>query len=611
VTWKAGAAAILASLGSLTSAHAVTLARGGTARAVIVLAADPIPSEKTAAAELAAYLEKITGARFEIVADGAPRPEGPAIFVGPTGLARRLGLNPARMGPEEWAIRAGGPSVVLAGGRPRGTIYAVYHFLEDELGVRWWNAFEESVPHRRTLRVGDVERTGHPAFAQRDIDGADGGAEFLVRNRVNGANTRIAWTYGGFEGFATPWFVHSFYRAIPPDDYFKSHPEFFSERDGERTRRDAQLCLTNPAIPSLVAAKFAEYAAAADAAAAAGSPPPRLFDFSQNDWGGPCACDACRAVAGREDSEAGPVLDVVNDIAARLAVDHPDALVTTLAYTYTFPPPAHVSARDNVVVRLAPYGKRDFSKGVLAPENEPFRSAVTEWSRHASRLWIWDYAVVFFDDERNLPMPSYRYYADDFRFYRDHGVSGLFVQHEFPIAADLRDLKVWLYLKLMEEPDRDEKALLREFTDGYYGKAAGPIRNYLAFLESAADAQPGYIGAESGPEAFRYVDAEFVVRAETLFDRAEAAVRADPVRLRRVRHARLTVDYALLQLDASADLKQAAKSLGVAAPDRRAVALRYRQTWDEQIELRAEAKAKAALRSEIDDEVGGYLVDDD
>ena len=160
-------------------------------------------------------------------------------------------------------------------GRPRGTLYAVYRFLEDDLGVRWWNTFEKSVPRRPTLRIGEIERRGHPAFERRDLYGTDGTADFLVRNRVNGANSRIAWTYGEYEGFATPWFVHSFYLAIPPEEYFESHPEYFSERARFRVAGESQPCLTNPELPVLVAAELGAYAAAAEAKAeASGAPPP-------------------------------------------------------------------------------------------------------------------------------------------------------------------------------------------------------------------------------------------------------------------------------------------------------------------------------------------------
>ena len=605
---RIGLASMLA-LGSVFAAHAALLARGGKAKAVIVVSAEAIPSETTAAAELALYLGKITGARFEVRPESDRRPRGAALYVGPTRLAASLGFQASTFGPEEWVVRSSKDGVVLAGGRPRGTLYAVYHFLEDELGVRWWNAYEESVPRRPTLSLGEFQRRGHPAFAQRDVHGADGRAEFLVRNRVNGANSRISWSYGGYEGFATPWYVHSFWLAVPPEDYFDAHPEYFSERDGIRSVEDTQLCLTNPELPALVASKLSAFAADAEASSReSGAPPQRFLDFSQNDWGGRCKCSVCSAAAEKEKSESGPLLTLLNDVAGRVAVDHPDALLTTLAYTYTSPPPATLHASDHVVVRLSGYGRRDFSKGVLAPENATFRKLVEDWHQAAPRLWIWDYGVIFLEGDRNLPIPSYRYYADDLRFYRDHGVSGILVQHEFPIAADLRDLKVWLYVKLMEDPSRDLRALIRDFTDGYYGKAGDAIRGYLAFLEATADRKPGRIDALSDANVFTYVDADFVVEAERAFDRAEAAVLDDPEKLRRVRHARLTVDFALLRLGPTADFSAAAQRLGVPPPDRRAVADRYRKTWDDQIELRGDPAEKEPLREGSDAEAVRLLL---
>ena len=559
-----------------------------------MLADGAIPSERTAASELALYLEEATGARFQVYHEFDPRPKGPAFFVGPTSAARIRGIDPSKMGDEEWVIRSSGDAVFLAGGRPRGTLYAVYHFLEDELGIRWWNTFEESVPRRNTLRVGRIVAHGRPAFGFRDVSGAgntDGTQRWLTRNRVNGEST-------GNPTFATPWSVHSYYYVVPPDEYFDAHPEYFSERAGFRSSSEMQLCLTNPDLPAIVAGKLAAFASAAEAAASAsGAPPARLLDFSQNDWGGRCLCEKCRAEAQRLGGDAGLQLVLLNDVARRLARTHPESLLTTLAYTFTMEPPVGVRADDHVVVRLTGYGKRDFSRGITAPENASFRSAVERWSRIAPRLWIWDYAVVFMEDDeadRNLPMPSYRYYAEDFRFYREHGVSGLLVQHEFPIAGDLRDLKLWLYVKLMENPDLDEDALVREFTGRYYGAAARWVRAYLKLLESAADAKPGYIGAESDADVFRYVDVDFVVRANGIFDKAEASVSGDAILQRRVRHARLSLDFATLRLDP-------------AAIDRTRVIERYQQTWDEQIELRAAPWEKDALRERIEEDVSDFL----
>ena len=117
----------------------------------IVLAKEAIPAERTAADELAGYLGKITGGTFAVVEESAAS-SGPCLYVGPTAFARAHGLDTI-WGPERWALRSVGSDLVLVGGRPRGTLYAVYHFLEDELGVRWWNTLEEHVPPLPTLHI--------------------------------------------------------------------------------------------------------------------------------------------------------------------------------------------------------------------------------------------------------------------------------------------------------------------------------------------------------------------------------------------------------------------------------------------------------------------------
>ena len=78
--------------------------------------------------------------------------------------------------------------LILAGGRPRGTLYAVYRFLGDEIGVRWWSPFEQHVPRRPTLKIAAMDRSGEPRFHYRDIHlvyASDGG-RFAARNRLNG-----------------------------------------------------------------------------------------------------------------------------------------------------------------------------------------------------------------------------------------------------------------------------------------------------------------------------------------------------------------------------------------------------------------------------------------
>ena len=113
---------------------------------------------------------------------------------------------------------AAGEDLYLVGGNPRGTLYAVYHFLEDVVGVHWWNPWEETVPRQPTLRVGPLDFQGRPAFRYRDIYmlyGLDGG-RFAARNRLNReGDAPIEGRYGGSLDYGPPYHVHTFFRYFP------------------------------------------------------------------------------------------------------------------------------------------------------------------------------------------------------------------------------------------------------------------------------------------------------------------------------------------------------------------------------------------------------------
>ncbi len=113
------------------------IASEGTARCVIVTQPGATVAERYAADELASMLKQITGAAFEIkeLKDDAP---ASAIIVGPGPVSAKVfpEVELSKFGNEDYAIRTKGGRLLLAGGRPRGTLYAVYRFLQEELGVR-------------------------------------------------------------------------------------------------------------------------------------------------------------------------------------------------------------------------------------------------------------------------------------------------------------------------------------------------------------------------------------------------------------------------------------------------------------------------------------------
>ncbi|HUT33313.1 MAG TPA: DUF4838 domain-containing protein [Planctomycetota bacterium] len=590
---------------------AATLAEDGRATATLVVGEAPTLSEKTAAEELAAYLQKVTGAAFATVAEAQAPKSGTAIYVGHTAFATRQGTDPTTLGPEQWVIRTAANAVVLTGGRPRGTLYAVYRFLEDVVGVHWWNPFEETVPRKPTVPLPSLDRKGEPKFRYRDIYVLYGGdrGRFAARNRLNrDGDAGIAPEYGGEMGYGPPYHVHTFYMYIPPDRRFKDHPEWFSLLGGKRSSGRAQLCLTNAELRKAFVAKLRAYIEQSRAVARQkGLPPPAVFDISQNDWGGMCECERCEAIAKAEGSEAGPLLDFLNHIADAVRPTYPDIFIDTLAYQMTQQAPKSVKPRDNLIIRLCDTTS-NFTRPITHPENQAFRDHLLSWAKIARNLRVWDYAVTY-APYYGLPLPTVHTYAADYRFYAEHNVEGVFTEHEYPILADLRDLKVWMMMKLLEDPYRDYEALLREFTDGFYGAGGEHIRAYLGKLEAAAEARPSHLSMGASPRQYRYLDLAFIREAQAMFDKAEEAVGSDATLLRRVRHARLPLDRASLVLYPQlvrhwvADGNDPQKM----PLDRPAIAARAKRTWHEQVDLRIPESRRAAERAKADAEVSVLL----
>ena len=327
---------LLALLGATAVALPATdleLASGGKARLPIVLPRGANEVERAAADELASYLARVTGAKFKIKKERRRKNARPGIYVGKTEFALHLGLEASRTDSEVWHVVTHGERLVLAGEGPRGTLYAVYRFLEDELGVHWWTPWEESVPRIDELKIPQVVRRGEPAFVYRDVYGIGGERLFNARNRINGHFTFLPARYGGREAYGPPDQVHNLFRYLPPDEYFDTHPEFYAELDGERTSERAQLCLSNEKLAQRIVEKLRAYVEEARVAALAkGERPPRLFAVSQNDYNGACECRSCRELVQRANGhESAALVTLVNRVARGIAADHPEVLVDTLA----------------------------------------------------------------------------------------------------------------------------------------------------------------------------------------------------------------------------------------------------------------------------------------
>jgi hypothetical protein len=513
--------------------HALTIAQNKIARVVIVTDPDATPTENFAARELASNLAKITGASFEI----RTHSEAPAmaIIVGPGAAARKLFKDvPLEMlGGEELVMRTDEGHLLLAGGRPRGTLYAVSRFLQEQCGARWWTPWAASMPSQPTLQVKDLNIREKPAFEYREpywFTTKD--TDWSWRNFCNGNFCAIPFDQGGH--IAYQGFVHTFYPLVPPEKYFASHPEWYSLVDGKRVDRDAQLCLTNPKLRQFVVERVKEQLRA--------SPDANIISVSQNDCAGACQCDNCRALDEREGSHAGTMLDFVNYVAGQIEPAFPDAAVDTLAYQYTRKPPRTLHPRPNVIVRLCSI-ECNFGAPMDDPSNASFAGDIRGWAERADRLYIWDYVTDFAHYVQ--PFPNWFVLGPNLRFFQAHHVRGVFEEGAYQsYGSEMAEMRAWVLAQLLWNPQQDDRALIREFLDGYYGTAAGSlIWRYLELLQAAS--RNYNLTCYSPPDA-PFLRCKTLAEAELLWQEAERAVAGNDDLLARVRLGHLPVRYVWL-----------------------------------------------------------------
>jgi hypothetical protein len=527
------AAVVLFCLFAAVRVDGLTIAEDGVAKAVIVVSPDSTEPERHAAAELAEFLKQITGGKFEIAygaGGGKPR-----IFVGPTATKpANPDFSTDGLGNDGIIIRTVGPDLILAGGEPRGTLYAVYTFLEDYVGCRWWSSKVSKIPKKPTLKVGELNVRYVPPLEYREsfwFDAFDG--DWAVRNKSNGNSERLDEKRGGkhiYQGF-----VHTFFPLIPPQKYFKDHPEWFSEINGKRKYEYAQLCLTNEEMRKELVKNLK--------ARLRRNPAATIASVSQNDWHGYCQCSKCAAIDKEEGSPSGSLLHFVNAVAADIEEEFPNVAISTLAYQYTRKPPKHVKPRHNVIVRLCSI-ECSFSKPLSDERNQKFRDDIVGWSKVCNRLYIWDYTTNF----RNyvMPHPNLRVLGPNVKFFVDHNVKGIFEQGAYQsYGSEMAELRAWVLAKLLWNPKLDGEKLIDEFIESYYGSAGPHIKAYLNVTHDAVEASGDWLGCFSEHTA-KFLSLDTLCKGWGHLKTAEEAVKDNPELHFRVQVAQLPVMYVFM-----------------------------------------------------------------
>jgi hypothetical protein len=539
------------------------LAQNGKTAYVIALANDAIPAEKTAAKQFQKYFQEITGASISIKPENEVAADVPQILIGAGARVKVLLPNQdwKTLGSDGIVIKTAGKNLILAGGRPRGTLYAVYQFLEDVAGCRWWTPTENTIPHKSTFDVPEQNVVYVPPFNYREhyTTAVQADPVFATIMRENGHHQKQTAEWGGH--YTLLGFVHTFSQLLPPEKYFQEHPEWYSDpANGNKpctaaskmpAAQQTQLNLSDPQVLDELTKQALEWIKK--------NPQAGYISISQNDNRNYCQDEASMKLAETEGSQAAPVLNFVNKVAERIHQQYPNFKVETLAYHYTEKPPKTIRPAKNVIVRLAPISS-DFGHWLNSAWNPDTRNNLLAWSKVAPDLFVWNYVTNF----RNtvLPHPDWVGLGPDLRFFAENNVKGVFEQGDNYTngVGDFVQLRTWLIAHLMWNPNLGQEKLTDEFLQGYYGAAAPYLKQYLDLIQKSFLSKNVKLSTFNTDYSFFTLDV--ANQSVQLFQQAADAVKDDKVLSDRVRRERLSSEimtlyrYNILKQEASRESKE-------------------------------------------------------
>ena len=547
-------------------AVAVTVAENGAARCAVVVARDASLPARHAADELAHFLKEITGAEIPLVHEA--REDAASLFVGPKAAkAVDPSFSTEDLGADGLVIRTVGNDLILAGGEPRGTLYAVYTFLEDYAGCRWWTPQASRVPEQPDFTVQDLNRRYVPPFEHRDIMimPISSDPDWVVRNKCVGELTG----YGSFDimpergGCRKAWPAgHSYFTVLPPEKYFDQHPEWYSLIEGKRTaapRTHATLCLSNQEMQQQFLENLRAEIRGAPALFKAGGPQyvgyfekeanPLMFVgiSPEDDSGYPvrCQCEPCVAIEEEEGSPAGLALRFANQMARDIREEFPDKTVYMYAYHYTQKPPRLTRPEPGMVIYFCPIHAASQSRPLTAPRFKRWNDDLHGWLAICDRVYLYDYPCNV--SYPLVPHPNLRALAANIRNWAEIGVTGYHGDGvaRGPGGTEMAELRAWLVAQFLWDPSRDPGALIKDFTDGYYGAAGPHILAYLNHMHDALEVSGDWLDLSSPPTA-HFLSIETLTDGWTHLAAAADAVRDDRVLLPRVEVAQLPVRFVCL-----------------------------------------------------------------
>ncbi len=367
-----------------------------------------------------------------------------------------------------------------------GTLFAVYGFLENKLGVRWIYAGKEGIHIPEQKKIVFKEGENYRRVSQFYWG-------WLRKSNFNNINKNPrnpqAWHFSGEAGKLLTAEMGKFTRrhrhgrtlAIRyahaftkwPDRFEKTHPEYFGVSPYGKPgipsmRKYAKLCLSNPAVIDQIIADWK----------AAGAK--KYLNVSPNDGtAGYCHCTKCMALDTRKPGEnfyahlTDRYLNFWNRVLKRAKEINPDVMLVTYVYSYYRHAPRRekIEYPDSMLCGLVP---------VLAEDSEAlFKAWKAVGMKHcflrpndthpASTLL------------RGMEKRIYDKFQSVRRNFKLYGVD-----YDGTLGVRSRDLEHYIIVRMICDPEKSFDELVDEYCSAF-GAAKDAVKEFYTTARPAGE----------------------------------------------------------------------------------------------------------------------------
>lgn len=372
----------------LTAAEVVLLSGGKSEYQIVIPDKQPTGALAECLNQTARLIQtafQANGVEVPVVAESRRNPARPSLFLGNTGFAKTQSIEVTTFRDWSYVHQVVGRDVIIAGhdhpargetDNPRrpnwdrvGTAKAAADFVRQYMGVRF--LYPEIAPYQAISAAAKIDLLASPAIEFLKLETivipgdlkvqktpllrlntshpAGGSFYDLAHNRF----PRVDEVFGG----------HTWERAVPPEKFQDTHPEYFALVSGSRLKPEggkAQYCLSNPEVRELI---YEDLASWLDRGYAA-------VDLGQPDGFRECQCADCEKLYGTGKDWSEKIWIFNREVAERLEKSHPGRDVTMMSYILTAAPPkTFTKFPSNTCVMLTGTNEEDIApwRGIEVP----------------------------------------------------------------------------------------------------------------------------------------------------------------------------------------------------------------------------------------------------